>query len=74
MDIRPNIVRESIEAVDGMRNILNENTAAVLKRLLNEKTTADIADPDDEGQKGEGEGVKDIVPTGTDNKPNNPTD
>ena len=43
MDIRPNIVRESIEAVDGMRNILNENTAAVLKRLLNEKTTADIA-------------------------------
>ena len=74
MDIRPNIVRESIEAVDGMRNILNENTAAVLKRLLNEKTTADIADPDDEGQKGESEGVKDIVPTGTDNKPNNQTD
>ena len=74
MDIRPNIVRESIEAVDGMRNILNENTAAVLKRLLNEKTTADIASPDDEGQKGEGEGVKDIVPTGTDNKPNNQTD
>lgn len=74
MDIRPNIVRESIEAVDGMKNIINENTAAVLKRLLNEKTTADIAGSDDEGKKSEGEGAKDIVPTGTDNPSNNQND
>lgn len=68
MDIRPELVRESIEVVGELKKVVNENTAAVLKTLLIEKNAADIAGSDTKEEpviEKPSEGTKDTAPTET---------
>lgn len=48
MNLRPEVVKKSLDAVDNMKKEINENTSAVLKKLLSEAVKADVAAVDNE--------------------------